>query len=225
MKVKKHLVLFTKEVEVAVYAPADATEQQVREAAENSAETGLEDWDDSDWSVSVLNSEEVIIPKPQRNVIHAEYRSITRNPWGYTTALSDSGAMMVNAIDATWWQVIVSRFSADPAVIVRAKIWTSAIGQRAGFVCPEVPGLGIAEIGKRAMVVHLASGHNVTRCWSVDEARQCVTMLGSVCDWTLPADEIQPFASKVRDITMGNVSLDEQGNPTNNNGGNNDDVD
>lgn len=108
MKVRSYLITFTKEVEVTVYAPEDATTAEVRMAAEGAAETLDQNWDVPEWDVTIGAFRERVLPDEHRQPRVSRYGTIQAprlGPLGQddVVVLSDDRVDLVNAADARWW--------------------------------------------------------------------------------------------------------------------------
>lgn len=110
MKMKMVMVTWERSVDVLVYAPVDMADEDIRNAAIDTAETiDREAWDVDDWQTIVGRTREVEVPDAECAVelaapgrwVRVVEGSRLRNHG--VMVLNDARDELVNPEDATWW--------------------------------------------------------------------------------------------------------------------------
>lgn len=110
MKMKMVMVTWERSVDVLVYAPVDMADEDIRNAAIDTAETiDREAWDVDDWQTIVGRTREVEVPDAECAVVPAAPGRWVRVVEGSrlrnhgVMVLNDARDELVNPEDATWW--------------------------------------------------------------------------------------------------------------------------
>jgi hypothetical protein len=110
VKMKKVSVTWERSVTVPVYAPVDMADEDIRNAATDTADTiDREAWDVADWQTSVGHTREVEVPDAECAMELAAPGRWLRVAEGSrlrgegVMVMDDTRAEIVNPEDAMWW--------------------------------------------------------------------------------------------------------------------------